>query len=284
MHVSCRGQILEIEDRAISLSPFLSTMIRTEHTVAKDSNGYPTIDVQPAVMRQYIRYLHGQPFMMHKNVEDLISFMGHGERGRKPLGLWVAELYDEWCRHHFEKRYLWKESVAGLFSLTTGTSYPEKDGLYIIGRAAYGYRGRHRCNAYAQDDRALLTDQLRCTTKSYEDPSYHHDDRFYLEPVSHNIVERKVWRSINDIAFNHPASEGMVLSLTDGIVYTTHVCNWKIQNDLQRWMYDAWTSLRTWHRFHTVIDPNVYYHPIGCQEGTMEYYSPAALCGYWDME
>lgn len=265
---------MQIEDWAVSFSPLLSTMISTNNAVAKDTDGYPMIDVQPAIMRQYIRYLHGKPFMMNQKLERLVSFMGHDERNGKLPGLWVAELRDAWTRHHFDTRELWKNPEAGMVISHPMTPCVFSEGIYSIGRAAYGYKGRYYHNEYAQNDMALFSGRILCTTKRYDLFSHNLNDTFYLEQESKCIMEHKIWRSANDIALNHPVSMGMALSLYDGTMYMTHVCNWRIKHDTKRWMDEAWDALKTWCPFNCKINAMVYYYPKGCKDGTITSYVP----------
>lgn len=248
---------MQIEDWAVSFSPLLFTMISTDNAVAKDADGYPMIDVQPAIMRQYIRYLHDGSFRMTQKLERLVSFMGHDERNGKLPGLWVAELRDKWSRYHFDTRELWKNPEAGMVISHPRTPYVFGEGIYSIGRAAYGYKGR-----YNHNDMALFSGRILCTTKRYDLFSHNLNDTFYLEQESKCIMEHKIWRSANDIALNHPVSMGMALSLHDGTMYMTHVCNWRIQYDTQKWMYEALNALKNWYPFNCDIDTITSYVPI----------------------
>lgn len=110
------NQIVEIEDKYISYSPFLSTLSTTYVRIDKN-NDIPILDLVYDQFIEYKKFLEGLDFNMDSDIEILFDFMGHPNVMKYPLSYWKVKLQDNWIRDNFYKLELYNDPYYGLIQL-----------------------------------------------------------------------------------------------------------------------------------------------------------------------
>ncbi len=125
MKIRSEDQVIDIEDKYISYSPFLDTIANTDVGVDVDEEGAIIIDQPASVIKEYASFLRGDEFSMDEEVASFFEFMGHSNNMEYPLDYWKIKLQDNWTRDNFYRLDLVSDPYYGL------TEIPVKRSLYL---------------------------------------------------------------------------------------------------------------------------------------------------------
>lgn len=102
MILSVQGVQIEIDDKYIQYSPYLSTMMKTDLAVETKDDAF-VLEDDPEIVQQYVQFLQGLDFEMSNDVAEFFDFMGHENNMCYPLNYWKVKLKDNWIRDNFYK-------------------------------------------------------------------------------------------------------------------------------------------------------------------------------------
>jgi len=139
MKFICNGKFFDIEDKFISYSPMLSTMLGSQIGIEMEKDAV-LIDVDPIGFENYILYLSGKEFQMNEDMAIVFDFFGTSNEMQYPIDFWKVKLQDNWIRDHFYSEKLYLDPYYGLEELPIINHIPIEFsfqyGMYLAGGAA----------------------------------------------------------------------------------------------------------------------------------------------------
>lgn len=247
MWLKCRNVVFYLDDRYIQSSPFLRTMLESGLEVTMDSipQGKAIVldsCLDPREVKQYLRYLQGRRFTLLRRSERVFRYMGHEVHRNKEIGLWKAELQDEWVKDNFYRLELWKDPYYGMARLQIQSrwsiDHPRGQacaiGFSVLDenyQSLVDYRDHH-------DTRNI--NKVRALIGNPSNGTYKCNGDLFLYGKDQDIIcWRRIWRSPNEIAFFNPVSCGIVSVDGSNIVAMTHTTRYRMKRDSHQFFLDS---------------------------------------------
>lgn len=96
------GEIYEIDEQFVSLSPYLSSLTSKKFNSDKDEQGRYKLDFDTYAFHNYVLYLEGDEFDMDEDVVELFNFMGINNEYDYPLDYWKNKLLDDHIKDNWK--------------------------------------------------------------------------------------------------------------------------------------------------------------------------------------
>ena len=186
MKLLCNNKEFEIEDKYADYSPLLKTMRTTNVGVEQDEDRY-ILDIDPAQMEEYLKFLRGVKFNTETLTEHTFLYMGHSNPYNYPSDYWKIKLIDNWIRDRFYELKLYEKDP--YYGLIKHHSWRNKKNNLVLPKGAYIAGGYALYLAYCTDSYKDIDIFFTEETALYEFLSkYKKEDEYINVVVKPNTI------------------------------------------------------------------------------------------------